>query len=371
MKIFAQLKTRLSEISNRLTRITENEPLSPLSIVLVILLDLFVLVNLFIGLSDQTKQLTSPDEYVPSVCREIIIDKNWVNENRIPELSSLILQDQRNYWEIVPDKKDKHPICKDIYASIKDMKDNKGLISHLDERDKLTKRYNSYDAYQKQKNPEVDKILANIKDIDEKINALDVVKGFWVKVEKKGALAQTLTNDLRKINFTYPIKRLGIRILFLLPVIILLFLWNSTSIRKNRYLQTFISSHLLIVSFIPAFFEICQAVFDIIPHKLFQKIMEFLEVWNLIAIWYYILIIVAILLSLFFIYILQKKVFTKARLLRNRLEKKKCVDCGRPLPYQLHFCPFCGVSQKMICKHCNKETLQGASFCIHCGKDQL
>lgn len=371
MKIFAQLKTRLSEISNRLTRITENEPLSSLSIVLVVLLDLFVLVNLFTGLSDQTKQLTSPDEYIPSICREIIIDKNWVNENRIPELSSLILQDQRNYWEIAPDKKDKHPICKDLYATIKDMKGNKGLISYFDERDKLAKRYNSYDAYQKQKNPEVDKILSNIKEIDEKINALDVVKGFWVTVEKKGALAETLTNDLRRINFTYPIKRLGIRILFLLPVIVLLFIWNSASIRKNRYLQTFISSHLLIVSFIPAFFEICQAVFDIIPHKLFKKVIEFLESWNLIAIWYYILMIGAILLSLFLIYLLQKKVFTKERLMRRRLEKKKCVDCGRPLPYQVHFCPICGGSQNLTCKNCHQETLQGATFCIHCGKEPL
>ncbi|MDH4241528.1 MAG: hypothetical protein OEW48_18365 [Phycisphaerae bacterium] len=371
MKIFSQAKMRLGEISNRLTRITENEPLSSLSIVLVVLLDLFVLVNLFTGLSDQTKQLTSPDEYIPGTCREIIIDKNWVREKRIPELSDLILQDQRNYWEIVPDKKDKHPVCKDLYATIKGMKGNKVLIGYFDERDKLVKRYNSYDSYQKQINPEVDKILANIKDIDEKIDALDEVKGFWVTIENKGVLSETLTSDLRKINFTYPIKRLGIRILFLLPVIIVLFLWNTASIRKNRYLQTFISSHLLIVSFIPAFFEICQAVFDIIPRKLFKKVIEFLETWNLIAIWYYVLMIVAILLSLFLIFLLQKKVFTKERLMRRRLEKKKCVDCGRPLPYHVHYCPLCGGSQNVTCENCRQETLQGAPFCIHCGKEQL
>jgi len=368
MKIFFQFKMRFNEVSNRLTRITENEPLSLLSIVLVILLDLFVLVNLFIGLNEQTKQLTRPDEFIPNVCREIIIDKNWVEENRIQELSNLILQQQRSYWEIAPDKKDKHLICKDLYATINEMKSNKSLLAYFDERDKLVKRYNSYDNYQKQKNPEVDKILSDIKGVDEKINALTVVKGFWAIVGKKGTLSETLTKDLRRINFTYPIKRLALRILFLLPVIIILFIWNSASIRKNRYLQTFISSHLLIVSFIPAFFEVCQAVFDIIPHKLFKKVMEFLESWNLIAIWYYILMIAAILLSLFLIYILQKKVFTKERLMRRRLEKKKCIDCGRPLPHQLHFCPFCGGSQNSTCKNCHQETLQGASFCTHCGK---
>ena len=207
MKIFSQLKTRLSEISNRLTRITANEPLSPLSIGLVVLLDLFILVSLFTGLNDQTKQLMSPDEYIPSVCREIIIDKNWVNENRISALSNLILQDQKSYWEIVPDNKYKHPICKDLYATIEDMKVNKELISYFDERAKLFKRYSSYDSYQKQINPEVDKILSDIKDIDKNINALDVVNNFWVTIEEKGALSETLTSDLRRINFTYPIKR--------------------------------------------------------------------------------------------------------------------------------------------------------------------
>lgn len=371
MKIFSDLKMRFNEISKRLTRITENEPLSLLSIVLIVLLDLFVLVNLFIGLNDTTKQLTSPDEYIPNVCREIIINKTWVEENRISELSNLILRDQRSYWEIEVDKKAKHPICKGLYATIKDIKGNKELISNFDQRDKLVKRYNSYDAYQKQINPKVDKILSDIKRIDEKINAFAVVKGFWLTVERNGALAETLTKDLRRINFTYPIKRLVIRLIFLLPVIVLLFLWNSASIRRNKHLQTFISSHLLIVSFIPAFFEICQAVYDVIPHQIFKKVIEFLESWNLIAIWYYILIIIAIFLSLLFIYILQKKLFTKERLLKRRLEKKKCIDCGRPLPYQLQFCPFCGVSQKLTCKNCQQETLQGAPFCIYCGKEQL
>jgi len=112
VKIFSQLKMRSNEISNRLTRITENEPLSLLSIVLIVFLDLFVLVNLFVGLNNQTKQLTSPDEYIPNVCREIIIDKNWVEENKMSELSNLILREQRSYWELEPDKKRSTPFVK-------------------------------------------------------------------------------------------------------------------------------------------------------------------------------------------------------------------------------------------------------------------
>jgi hypothetical protein len=368
MRIISELKMRSREISSRLTRIAENEPLSRLSIALVVLLDLFVLFTLFTGLSEQTKQLTSPDDYIPSVCREIIIDKNWAAERRIPELSRLILQYDRSYWEIKPDKKDKHPICKGLCTTIKEMQDDKTLIAYFDERDKLIKRYDSYDNFQKLKNPEVDKILAGIKSIDEKINALVVVKGFWATIEKKGALSATLIKDLQKINFTFPMKQLLLRLLFLLPVIAVFYIWNSANIQKSRYLQTFISSHLLIVSMIPAFFEVCQAAFDIIPRHLFKKVMEFLESWNLIAIWYYILMMVAVLLSLFLIYILQKKVFTKERLIKKRLEQKKCIECGRPRVHPVQFCPFCGSSQKLTCINCQQETLQGAPFCIRCGK---
>jgi len=364
-----QFKMRFNEISSRLTRITENEPLSLLSIAIAVLLDLFVLVNLFTGLNEQTKQLTSPDEYIPYVCREILIDKNWVEENRIQELSHLILHEQRSYWEIIPDKTDKHPVCRDIYMTIKEIKSNRSLFAYFDERDKLVKRYNSYDYYQRQINPEVDKILSDIKGIDEKINAFTVIKDFWTTISNKDELSETLTKDLRRINITFSVRQLTFNILFMFPVIILLYIWNSVSIQKNRYLQIFISSHLLIVSFIPVFFEVCRAVFDIIPRKLFRQVIEFLESWNLIAIWYYIIMIAAVIISLFLIYLVQKKIFTKERLMRKRLEKKKCIDCGRPLPYQLNFCPFCGSSQSLICPSCRQETLQGASFCIKCGKE--
>lgn len=368
MTMRLRLKTRFSEISARLTRITENEPLSMVSIGLVVLLDLFILVNLFNGLNEQTRQLTSPEAYIPTVCRQIVIDKNWVAETKMQDLSQLILRDQRSYWEPLPDRKDKHPICQDLDAAITKMKDDKTLLAFFEERDKLVKRYRSYDSHQKQTDPEADKILADIRLIDEKINAVPVVAGFWATVEARSALSETLTKDLRRINFTFPLKRLAVNILFLLPVIVILYLWNSASIRKNRYLQTFISSHLLIVSFIPAFFEVCRAVFDLIPHRLLREIMAFLELWHLTAIWYYLLMAAAVAAALFLIYLFQKKVFTKERLMKRRLEKKKCIDCGRPLAQTLPFCPFCGGSQQATCPHCRQETLQGASFCTRCGR---
>jgi len=367
MTMRLRLRTRFTEISTRLTRITENEPLSMVSIGLVVLLDLFILINLFNGLNEQTRQLTSPEAYIPTVCRQIIIEKNWVEETRGQELSQLILRDQRSYWEPLPDRKDKHPICRDLDAAITKMKGDKTLLAYFEERDKLVKRYRSYDSYQKQTDPETDKILADIRGLDEKINAVPVVAGFWAAVEAKSVLSATLTKDLRWINFTFPLKRLAVNILFLLPVIVVLYLWNSASIRKNRYLQTFISSHLLIVSFIPAFFEVCHAVFDLIPHQLFREIMAFLESWHLTAIWYYLLMIAAVAAALFLIYLFQKKVFTKERLMKRRLEKKKCIDCGRPLAQALPYCPFCGGSQQATCPHCRQETLQGASFCTRCG----
>ncbi len=55
-------------------------------------------------------------------------------------------------------------------------------------------------------------------------------------------------------------------------------------------------------------------------------------------------------------------------MLRRRLLKKQCISYGKKLEYDVDFCPFCGKETKIVCKHCNKETLKGFDYCIKCGK---
>ena len=41
-------------------------------------------------------------------------------------------------------------------------------------------------------------------------------------------------------------------------------------------MQALVSSHLLVVAFIPIFGKIVETIYDIIPHKLLEKIIDFL-----------------------------------------------------------------------------------------------
>ncbi len=369
MRLYSSIKNKTVKAQNRLTRINSSEPLSVLSILVIFLLDVFILINLFTILNNHANQLATPHEYIPYICRDIIINENWVKEKKISKISSVVLREHRYYYYKEEDKKEKHKICKVIIDQIEVLKKDKDLILLCRKRDELSKRYNSYDDYQKQISNKAKTILSEREEVDREINQLDSVEKFWEIIEKRSSLSDQLKNDLRRINFTYPIKRLLFELLFLVPILIIVVFWNNRSLKREKRLQTFVSSHLLVVTIIPLFFEICHAAFDIIPKDIIKEFIKFLESINLIAIWHYVLIVVAVIIAFALIYIIQKKVFTKSRMLRQRLLKKQCISCGKKLEYDVDFCPFCGKETKVVCRHCKKETLKGFDYCIKCGKE--
>ena len=47
---------------------------------------------------------------------------------------------------------------------------------------------------------------------------------------------------------------------------------------------------------------------------------------------------------------------------------KVCIKCGKEIPAEFIFCPFCGADQtKNICKKCGAALLDGAVYCGVCG----
>jgi RNA polymerase subunit RPABC4/transcription elongation factor Spt4 len=170
--------------------------------------------------------------------------------------------------------------------------------------------------------------------------------------------------------FWHPVKRLGKQMVFLLPLFAVFYFWSNTSIRKNRGIQTLVSSHLLVVSFIPIFFKIIDTVYDIIPKKLLKNLMDLLESLRLVAIWHYFVIALAVAAALFLIFIFQKKLFSREKLIERRIAKGQCQECGKHLPAGSAACPFCGFVQFRSCSSCGKLTLVYGKFCRECGKGQ-
>jgi len=57
--------------------------------------------------------------------------------------------------------------------------------------------------------------------------------------------------------------------------------------------------------------------------------------------------------------------------------ERTCTHCGRPLPDEATFCPYCGQAaplpeaaalEERFCAHCGAPLREGARFCARCGK---
>ena len=73
MSVGAKFKDKLGKIKAHLTRL-DDQQLGKAALVIILFLDIFILIAIFNGLDEHTRQLSSPDAYIPN-------PKNIVEEN--------------------------------------------------------------------------------------------------------------------------------------------------------------------------------------------------------------------------------------------------------------------------------------------------
>jgi hypothetical protein len=402
MSMTAKLKDAVSRVRSNLTSL-DNQPLSKAALIIILFLDIFILTAIFNGLDEHTRQLTSPDDRISYTCREIVINNRWNATNRTDNLAQIVLSHNARYYPIEEKRKDRHPICEPYLDLVDQIKNDKELTAAFEDRSKFVQEARdvqreignlkgAYDtslletiAKQKQDQAHVQALQKNIRQktealntlqgqinaLDQRINDHGKIRLLWERFQLLSDQdRETLKTDLRSMYFWHPVKRLGMQMVFLLPLFAVFYLWNNTSIRKNRSIQILVSSHLLVVSFIPIFFKIIETVYDIIPKKLLKKLMDLLESLRLVAIWHYLVIALAVAAALFLIYIFQKKLFSREKLIERRIAKGQCQECGKHLPAGSAACPFCGFVQLRSCISCGKLTLVYGKFCRECGRKQ-
>lgn len=366
------LLPKIQAVFSRLRSISSNEPLSGLSLVIIIFLDIFVLIALFQGLADETSSFVTPNDVIPSNCQSIAIDtENFTREQKINQILSQV----RNYQYESYSYKDipaagrhpeaLHPECLKIDALFEKIRSDAEFSKLLDTRDQISNQrtsiqsdisrlQGSYDTILQEKianqpanqsisgsgadvirqdlqkrTEELGKVLEQEKANTALIEQNSNLQGILVYLTPE--LAKNLRSILSRLEFTYPLKRVGVELLVLIPLFLLVWYWNDRSILRENGAQTLVSSHLLVVVFIPIFWKICEAVFDIIPEQLLQTIMKFLQDFQILILWYYFLILLAIGVALAAIYFLQKKIFNRKRLIEKRVEHSECQYCGKRL----------------------------------------
>lgn len=400
--MLGSIREKARKFQHLLTRL-DNQPLGKAALVVVLFLDVFILVSIFNGLAQHTGQLTTPNQHIPPLCREIVIDADWNKTNRLGHLARLVSRYHGNYY--VPDergdKKLQHTVCVPIVRAFKAIRDDEDLARNLqqslklrqeihDLRGELERMKGAYDtalletiARQRQGQANVTFLsleTANktgaLNELARKQRLLETSIEQDRRVRELFALAagvsepdrKVLRDELRRLNFWYPVKRLGMEMLFLLPLFLVFYLWNSKSISGNRPFQTLVSSHLLVVVLIPVFFKLVELVYDVLPRKLLKHVIDILESLKLVAVWHYLLIGVAILTALALVYLFQKKLFSREKLMQRRIAKSQCHDCGLRLPPDSRYCPGCGAGQYRVCRHCQEPTLVHGKYCLACGQ---
>lgn len=395
---------KAQRFQQRLTRL-ENQPLGKAALGIILALDLFILISVFDGLAAHTAQLTSPHEHIPELCRDIVLDAQWNPSNRLEQLARMVSRYHASY--VLPDERAErtpvHALCAPLVSGFKAIRDDEGLSRNLGSlltlqketgelRVELERLKGAYDTALLEAIADKEKRETQVaslrQTIAEKTGAMEEL--VRRQRELAGALDQnervqtlyalvagvaeadrtTLRDDLRRLNFWYPVKRLGMEMLFLLPLFLVFYAWNARSIARNRPFQTLVSSHLLVVALIPAFFKLVELVYDILPRKLLRHLIELLESLRLVAIWHYLSIGAAVLAALALIVLFQRKLFSREKLMQRRIAKGQCQHCGQHLPADSRYCTACGTDQYRTCAGCHELTHVYGKYCRACGRGE-
>jgi len=329
-----------------------------------------------------------------------VISGEWNTTNRLERLSRFV--DARNSSTELPERpKEHHPICAPLVRAIEEIAGHKPLANAFqaygrlyreaeDVRQKITDLKGPFDtalmeslARQEgrqiqaqaageelaRETAKLDNMLRVLADTKAQLDRDERVSRLWVAIDGlTEATRQQLRDDLRTLTFWHPVKRIGMDLAFLLPLIVVLAFWNAASIRAGRSAQILVSSHLLVVTSLPVIFKVGELIYEIIPKKLLQQLIALLESLKLVALWHYLMMAVAIVFGLWLIYLFQRKLFSREKVLARRIARGLCQQCGQGLAPGSTVCPLCGFNQFRTCPHCHKLTYVHGRFCRECGK---
>jgi hypothetical protein len=393
------LRGRLTSFGRHLSSM-DNQPLGKAALAVVILLDIFIFFSIFAGLERHTGQLTDPSDYIPAACRDIVIAGEWNATNRLERLSRAV-EFRASSSELRERKTPLHPICAPLIQGIDDVADHKPLADAFlaygrlyreaeDVRRKISDLKGPFDtalmeslARQEgrqiqaeaageelgKETAKLDNMLRVLAATQAQLDKDERVSRLWASIDGlTDATRQRLRDDLRSETFWHPVKRVGMDLAFLLPMIVVLALWNSASIRNKRSAQVLVSSHLLVVTALPVLLKVGELIYEIIPKRILQQLIALLESLKLVALWHYLMMALAVVAGLWLIYVFQRKLFSREKLLAKRIARGLCQQCGQGLAPGSTVCPLCGFNQYRSCPNCHKPTYVYGRFCRECGQ---
>lgn len=177
---------------------------------------------------------------------------------------------------------------------------------------------------------------------------------------------QTVQQGYERAQFWHPTQQLLLQVLFLTPLIAIAGWVQRWAWRRQFGLLALISWHLFVIFLIPLvlkIFEVLQfgAVFSVVlglVTTLFGQLLFLVS---------YVYILVIPLIGFGLIKLGQRVFFHPSSQVSNRHQKSRCMQCGRKIQLADPHCPHCGFHQYQDCPHCHKPTYTYLPYCKECG----
>ncbi|MBD2694273.1 hypothetical protein [Anabaena catenula] len=408
--MFNRIRLFLSQFFQN-SRTINNEPVNKVSLIVIILVDIFILINVFTGLDHISRWHLSPYQAYPcysewnSYKKQTTKDKDFeLIRNSLPYNTTT----QPNFRQIYQQEELGHlgkvsEICLN-YGEAKDKTNNsenrQTLIAINQTKDNINKLAqanlnirNQYDSTLLEKiagqspgnsinqvaaekaKQELDNNNRKISTFKQKMASLqsqlltkpEIID--FLSFLKDETKFTEVAKGYQSASFWYPSIQLIFQSIFLLPLIIIALLVNRFSQRKGYGLVALISWHLLVIFLIPLIFKIFQflqigAIAQFILNIISNLVGRLLFLLNFV----YIFLIPLVGFGL--IKFLQTFVFNTKFQAAKRVQKSQCINCAKTIKTHDAHCPHCGYYQYVECHNCHNLTYKKLPYCYHCGADQ-
>lgn len=425
MKIIEKIKDIYkNKISYKYQDEKKIEKLSIPAKVLIFILNIFIITIITLGIEFQTNILNSPQTKIPYECLSNInnnidniknnekifdiywykydFDRNLNNNFRNNNYSNSSIATKQVYNEIKDKEQDQR--CSNIDNMILDIKNNIEFqktyieIKKIDDILKIKNKEleyikNNYDTtlFEKIANQNEAKSILNnnlnSENIKEKFDNLnneiinyennrkkldEIFKNSKELIKLNSYILENKVDILKeneKLKQSYFIKKHLLVIAFILPMVIFFFYKMQKENINQNYTKYMISKNIL---FITSFFLIINCISlinNFIPHYFIKNFLMFFYNLNIPFIFYYILMIVAVILFSYFISKIQNKKQEKTNInFIENYEKNICSSCNIKVDYiHMNNCPNCGNELKRKCGKCNSFTIKSFNCCFNCG----
>ncbi|VAY86773.1 hypothetical protein MNB_ARC-1_1029 [hydrothermal vent metagenome] len=378
-----------------------DEPLSGLSALLLIILNVFIFTNIMIGVDVEMDKAPKVSYYYPNDCNKhfnkIQIKYKGFNSD---------IYSRHNYTYTINGKS---KYCRElnkkieVFTSKSSFKINSELIKTIQNQQKINKKslnqilgnYNtrlfetiaSMPNNSKFKNAKnvYDAIVRDNEKLENKLKSIPSIttlNGYSDYVEYIKINKNIFFETKKLYKFWQPFKAYMHMLIFIVPLFFFFSFFYYRTKKKQLKGQIYnpiikiISANVSFLLLLPFIWHTIILIYDFLPKTFLKNIIEFLVDIGLISLLnYFAIFLIAIFFGGLIYYIQKRTLRLKKKIPSNKKYQKliswsQCFNCELKINYTNKHCPFCGIKLHQNCKSCNNQMVIHEKYCPSCGNEK-